>query len=60
MLARQKKVMLSPEKCRYLEWTEGRADNGKECTTTKGKTRQIEIGRQDHTNVAQALYTTVR
>ena len=29
------------QKSRYLEWTEGRDDNGKECTSTEGKTRQI-------------------
>ena len=26
------------KKYRYLEWTEGRSDNGKECTSTEGKT----------------------
>ena len=35
------KVQFSPEKYRYLEWTEGRGDNGKECTTTNGTTVQI-------------------
>ena len=25
---------------RYLEWTEGRGDNDKECTSTEGKTGQ--------------------
>ena len=34
-------VQFSPKKYRYLEWTEGRSDNGKECTTTEGKTGQI-------------------
>ena len=28
-----KKVQFSPKKYRYLEWTEGRGNNGKECTT---------------------------
>ena len=27
-----KKVQFSPKKYRYLEWTEGRGDNGNECT----------------------------
>ena len=38
---RYKKVQFSPKKYRYLEWTEGRDDNGKEYTSTEGKTRQI-------------------
>ena len=29
------------DKYRYLEWTEGRGDNGKECTSTEGNTVQI-------------------
>ena len=36
-----KKVQFFPKKYRYLEWTEGRGDNGKECTSTEGKTGQI-------------------
>ena len=36
-----KKVQFSLKKYRYLEWTEGRGDNGKECTSTEGKTEQI-------------------
>ena len=36
----KKKIQLSPQKYRYLEWNE-RGDNGKECTTTKGKIGQI-------------------
>ena len=27
---------------RYLEWTEGRGDNGKECTKTKGNWTNID------------------
>ena len=38
---RYKKVQFSLKKHRYLEWTEGRGDNGKECTSTEGKIRQI-------------------
>ena len=53
-----KKVQFSPKKYKYLEWNKGRGDNGKKCTSTEGKTRQIYIRRQDHTSVAQALYTT--
>ena len=34
LLERYKKVQFSPKKYRYLEWTEGRGDNGKECTST--------------------------
>ena len=30
-------VQLSSEKYIYLEWTEGRVDNSKECTATEGK-----------------------
>ena len=37
---RYKKVQFS-SKYRYLEWTKGRGDNGKECTSTEGKTVQI-------------------
>ena len=40
LLERYKKVF-SPKKYRYLEWTEGRDDNGKECTSTETKTGQI-------------------
>ena len=36
---KKKKIQFSPN--RYLEWTEGRGDNGEECTSTKGKTGQI-------------------
>ena len=36
-----KKVKFSPKKYIYLEWTKGRGDNGKECTSTEGKTGQI-------------------
>ena len=35
------KVQFSPEKYRYLEWTEERCHNSKECITTQGKTLQI-------------------
>ena len=34
-------VQFSSEKYRYSELTEGRDDNGKECRTIRGKTRQI-------------------
>ena len=37
----QKKVQFSLKKYRYLEWTEGRGDNDKECTSTEGKAGQI-------------------
>ena len=40
LLERYKKVQFSPKKYRYLEWTERRGDNGKECTKTEGKTGQ--------------------
>ena len=60
LLERCKKVQFSPKKYRYLEWTEGRGDNGNKCTSTEGKTRQIYIWRQGHMSVAQALYTTTR
>ena len=36
MFERQK-VQLSTEIYKYLEWTERRYDNGKKCTTNKGK-----------------------
>ena len=32
LLERYKKVQFSPKNYRYLEWTERRGDNGKECT----------------------------
>ena len=35
------KVKISNKKYRYLEWTEGRDDNGKECTSTERKTGRI-------------------
>ena len=54
------KKQFSPKNYRYLEWTKGRGDNGKECTSTEGKTGQIQIRRQDHMSVAQALYTTTK
>ena len=39
---RYKKVQFFPKKYRYLEWTEGRGDRGKKCTSTEGgKTGQI-------------------
>ena len=41
LLELYKKVQFSRKKYRYLEWTEGRGDNGKECTSTEGKTEQI-------------------
>ena len=42
LLERYKKFQFSSKKYRYLEWTEGRGVNGKECTSTEGKTRQME------------------
>ena len=41
LFERYKTVQLSPKKYRYLKWTEGRDNNGKECITTKGKAGQI-------------------
>ena len=60
LLERYKKVKFSPKKYKYLEWTKGRGDNGKKCTSTAEKTGQIQIRKQDHKSVAQALYTTTR
>ena len=34
------KVQFSPEKYRYLEWTEERGDKGKNCTSTARKIGQ--------------------
>ena len=36
-LKNTKKVQFFWKKYRYLEWTEGRDDNGKQCTLTEGK-----------------------
>ena len=33
---------------RYLEWTEERGDNGKECTSTEGKIRHIDTETGTH------------
>ena len=41
LLELYKKVQFSPKKYRYLEWTEGRGDNGKTCISTEGKMGQI-------------------
>ena len=49
-----------PKEYRYFEWTEGRGDNDNECTSTERKTGQIQIHRQNHTGVGEALYTTTR
>ena len=54
------KAQFSPKTYRYLEWIEGRSDNGKEWTSTERKTGQIQIRKQDHTSVAQILSTTTR
>ena len=37
------KKQFSPKKYGYLEWTEGRGDNSKECTSTEGNTRQKQM-----------------
>ena len=39
LLIWHKKIQFSSKKYRYLEWTKGRGDNGKEYTTTKGKNK---------------------
>ena len=41
LLERYKINTVYPKKYRYFEWTEGRGDNGKEYTSTEGKTEQI-------------------
>ena len=38
---RYKKVHFSPEKYRYLEWTEGRSDNDEKAKSTERKIGQI-------------------
>ena len=43
-LERYKKVQFFPKKYRYLEWTERRGDNGKECTSTEGKLDNYRYG----------------
>ena len=35
LLERYQKVQFSPKKSRYLEWTEGRGDKVKKCTSTE-------------------------
>ena len=60
LLERYKKVQFSPKKYRYLEWIEGRGDNGKQCTA-EGKTGQMWIQRQDHECSSDPVqYTTTR
>ena len=39
-----KKVQFSLKKYGYLQWTGRRSDNGKECTSTKGKTNKCRYG----------------
>ena len=43
------KIQFSPEKYRYLEWTEERGNKGKKCTSTARKIGQTQIQRKDYT-----------
>ena len=42
------KIQFSPEKYRYLEWTEGRGDKGKKCTSTARKIGHIDTEKGLH------------
>ena len=42
------KKQFSPEKYKYLKRTEGRGGNGKECTSTEGKTINIDTKTGPH------------
>ena len=41
LFERHRKVQFYTQKNRYLEWSEGKGDHGKECTSTEGKTEQL-------------------